>query len=350
MTPTQSPPRQGLFHDNPGIEIGGIPLPSRVFMAPMVGYNEPPLRRILRRFGSALCTTEMIKPEMLVRPSKSLLRELALDPDEYPVCAQISAREPEPAIRAASRLRELGFHMIDINFGCPLKKECAKGRGAAMMQEPKKVGVLIGALVKALDCPVTVKMRSGWSDEEPNAPEVARIAVDNGAAAVCVHGRSKMGWYRTVNDPDIIRKTREAVPEVPFIANGDVKDVDSALKLFKSTGADAIMIGRASVGNPWIFKRIQHALITGETLPFPSYKEIREVYEEHIDSLFECLKTKNALRYARKYAFFYFAQYLNQEGRGLIAKTKTKEALKARIDELESVTPKDVCPLNALKE
>lgn len=350
MMPSQSPPTLGLFHDKPGLEIGGIPLPSRVFMAPMIGYNEPPLRRILRRFGSALCTTEMIKPEMLIRPSRSLLRELALAKGEYPVAAQISAREPELAIRAASRLRDLGFHMIDINFGCPLKKECAKGRGAAMMQEPKKVGLLINALVKALDCPVTVKMRSGWSDEDPSSPEVARIAVDNGAAAVCVHGRSKLGWYRTVNDHEIIRKTREAVPDIPFIANGDVKDVETALSLFKNTGADAIMIGRASVGNPWIFRRIQHALLTGETLPFPNYHEIREVYDEHIDSLFDCLKTKNALRYARKYAFFYFAQYLTKEGRGLIAKTKNKDALKAQIDLLESVTPRDVCPLNALRE
>jgi nifR3 family TIM-barrel protein len=292
----------------------------------------------------------MIKPERLDPPSKSLLKELALEADEYPAAAQIAACEPGPAIKAAVTLRELGFHLIDLNFGCPLKKECARGRGAAMMQEPRKVGVLVKALVKELDCPITVKMRSGWSDDQPSAPEVARIAVDNGAAAICVHGRSKLGWYSTDNDQDIIRKTREAVPDIPFIANGDVKDVATAIELFRNTGADAIMIGRASVGNPWLFRRVQSALTSGDILPQPTYQEIRAIYDEHTGSLFDCLSRKNAMRYSRKYALFYFAQFLSKERRQGIAGTKRREQLMALLDELKDVTPKTICPLNALRE
>jgi tRNA-dihydrouridine synthase B len=354
MTPsplkTQAAHSPAPFADKPGLSIGGIPLPTRVFMAPMVGYNEPPLRRILRRFGSSLITTEMIKPEALDPPSKSLLKELALGADEYPAAAQISACEPEPALKAAVTLRSLGFHVIDINFGCPLKKECSKGRGAAMMLEPRKVAVLINTLVKELDCPITVKMRSGWSDEEPTSPEIARVAVDNGASAICVHGRSKLGWYSTKNDHEIIRKTREAVPEIPFIANGDVKDVESALALFQNTQADAIMIGRASVGNPWLFQRINSALTTGEIPPQPNYQEIRAVYDEHSQALFNCLKKKNALRYSRKYALYYFAQFLTKERRQEIAGTRTREKMVAFIDQLADITPRTICPLAALRE
>lgn len=323
MTVTQPEP---IFQTD-GFQIGDLTITSRALMAPMMGYNEPTLRKIYRRHGSGYCVTEMIKPEQLERPNKTLTRELKLSPEEHPVAAQISGREPEPALKAASVLRGLGYDMIDLNFGCPLKKTCAKGRGAAMMREPKKVAELVTALVKNLDCPITVKLRAGWSDDEVTAPVVARAAVDAGAAAVCVHGRSKLGWYRTKNNLDIIRQTRDAVPEVPFIANGDVSDVESARRAILQTGADAVMIGRASVGNPWIFNKIHRGLVHGEAWPDPGFDEIREQYLEHARSVFEILPKKTGLRYARKYAFFYFAYYIEAEDRKRLGKARDLETL-----------------------
>lgn len=340
------------FAAQPSLSIGGIKIPSRVFMAPMMGYNEPPLRTIQRRFGAGLCITEMIKPEEMVQPPKVLIAELQLEADIHPVSAQISGRDPAPAIYAATRLREMGFDIIDLNFGCPNKKECGRGRGAVMMKHPELVEDLIRSLTRELDCPVTVKLRSGWSEGAPTAPHIARVAVDSGAAAVCVHGRSKEGHYRTQNDLDVIAATRAAVPEVPFIANGDVIDLDSAVRMFCHTGADAVMVGRGSVGNPWIFQRINHALQTGQRLALPSFAEVCDLYEEHIRGLLRCFKEVLALRFARKYFFFYFARWLPMDMRHEIGRAASIEELMSsarRLAELPAQTDEE-SPLAAMRE
>jgi len=330
-----------------GFRLGSLELASRALMAPMMGYNEPAIRRIAKRYGSGFSVTEMIKPEQLTTANRQLERELKIKANERPVGAQISCREPDLAVAAALDLQDRGFDFIDLNFGCPNKKECGRGRGAAMMREPERIGEVVSALVAVLDCPVTVKLRSGWSDEEPTAPRAARLAVDAGASLVCVHGRSKLGRYATANDRRIIRETREAVPEVPFVANGDVVDVASAASLILETGADAVMIGRAAVGNPWLLRDVAHYLATGELLAAPSYEEIKGVYFEHAEAVLDALGNKNGFRMARKYAYFYFARLIGAEARRCLGAARDFDSVRSLIAELGPARGGDAAALGA---
>lgn len=319
-----------------GIKIGSVDVSTRVLMAPMMGYNEPAMRRIFRRFGSGLALTEMIKPEKLLRQDAQVLRELVFEQDERPLGAQICGRDPEPAVQAALDLRARGYDLIDLNMGCPLKKEVARGRGAQLLREPDVVRTLVEALVKALDCPLTVKIRAGWEPGEITAPEIARLCVEAGAKAVTVHGRTKMGWYKERVDKGVIRAVREAVPrEIPVIGNGDVVDLPSALAMFEESGCDAVMIGRGAVGNPWLFTRIDRYLETGEVLPEPTFAEVRELYREHMASVQDMWGAKAGYRQVRIYSFYYFGRFAVPNIRARLGSTKTCEQLYAAIDEIE---------------
>lgn len=324
------------LRERPHFEIGPVRVTSRALMAPMMGYNEPVMRRIFRRFGSGLALTEMIKPEKLLRRDPDLLRELPFGQDERPLGAQICGREPGPAVEAALELRARGFDLIDLNMGCPLKKECARGRGSALLREPEVVRPLVRALVRALDCPVTVKIRAGWDPGEKNAPEIARLCADEGVRAVTVHGRTKMGWYREANDRSVIRAVREALPaEVPVIGNGDVVDLYSAVGMLRETGADAVMIGRGAVGNPWLFSRINHFLATGKQLPEPTFAEVKALYREHVESVQALWGERRGYKQVRIYSFQYFGRFPVPRLRSRLGSTKTPDELFAAIDALE---------------
>jgi len=285
--------------------------------------------------------TEMVKPEQLTQKCPSLHGALVLTEGEHPAAAQIAAREPEPAVVAGLHLRSLGYDVIDLNFGCPLRKECGRGRGAAMMREPELVARLVSRLVAELDCPITVKLRAGWSDEAPTAPLIARAAVDAGAAMVCVHGRSKEGWYRGSNDLSIIARVKAEISSVPVIANGDIDGPESALRAVRETGADGVMIGRAAVGNPWVFEAIDGAFRGEPPRPRPSLEERLSVFEEHADGLARSFARKTAQRLARKYAFYYFSALLDTERREQLGKIRDDAALRAFVrglSEREAVT------------
>jgi nifR3 family TIM-barrel protein len=302
----------------------------------MMGYNEPAMRRIFRRFGSGLALTEMIKPEKLLRGDPQVIRELAFSEEERPLGAQICGRDPEPAVATALDLRRRGYDLIDLNMGCPLKKEVARGRGAQLLREPEVVKTLVSSLAKALDCPLTVKVRAGWEPGEITAPDIAKIAVEAGARAVCVHGRTKMGWYREKVDRGVIRAVREALPrEIPVIGNGDVVDLESALGMFADTGCDAVMIGRGAVGNPWLFRRINHYLATGEVLPQPTFAEVRDLYREHMASVQEMWGAKAGYKQVRIYSFYYFGRFSVPNLRPRLGATKSCEQLFQVIDDIE---------------
>jgi tRNA-dihydrouridine synthase B len=319
-----------------GFRIGTLPVATRVLMAPMMGYNEPAMRRIFRRFGSGLALTEMIKPEKLLRGDSDVVRELAFSEDERPLGAQICGRDPAPAVEAALDLRRRGYDLVDLNMGCPLKKEVARGRGAQLLREPEVVKRLVEALVAALDCPLTVKIRAGWEPGEITAPDIARLCVEAGAQAVTVHGRTKMGWYKERVDRGVIRAVREAVPrEVPVIGNGDVVDLASALSMFEETGCDAVMIGRGAVGNPWLFSRIDHFLETGEVLPEPTFAEVRALFREHMESVQALWGARAGYKQVRLYSFYYFGRFPIPDVRPRLGATKTCEELYAAIDEIE---------------
>ncbi|MBI3723411.1 tRNA dihydrouridine synthase DusB [bacterium] len=311
-------------------------LASRVLMAPMMGYNERAMRRIFRRFGSGLALTEMIKPEKLLRGDADVIRGLDFGDDERPLGAQICGRDPEPAVAAALALRKRGYDLIDLNMGCPLKKEVARGRGAQLLREPEQVRKLVSALVSALDCPLTVKVRAGWEPGEITAPEIARIAVECGACAVTVHGRTKMGWYREKNDRGVIRAVREALPaEVPVIGNGDVVDLASAVSMFEETACDAVMIGRGAVGNPWLFRRVNRFLETGEVLPEPTFSEVRQLFSEHMAAVQEMWGEKAGYRQVRLYSFYYFGRFPVPLMRARLGSTRSCSQLFSLLDDIE---------------
>jgi tRNA-dihydrouridine synthase B len=324
----------------PGFQFADVAVATRALMAPMVGYNEAPLRRICRRFGSGLAVTEMIKPEKLLRGDRQVLRDLAFGDDERPLGAQLAVREPDSLVPAIEQLAALSYDFIDLNLGCPLRKECGKGWGAALLQRPEDVARLVAAAVGASELPVSVKLRAGYQLGELLAPSIAQIAVDAGAALVCVHGRTKMGWYKEPNDPSAIAAVVEAVDgAVPVIGNGDIRSLDDALALFSTTGCDAVMIGRGAMGNPWLFREIVTFLATGERVAPPSFDAVRALYREHMRDLELVFGKRAGFAQIRRYAFHYFGRFgLDNSARAAIAKAKTREDLMARVDELASPT------------
>ena len=313
---------------------GRIEVRSRALMAPMVGYNERPLREICRRYGSGLAVTEMIKPEKLLRGDPNVLRDLAFGEDERPLGVQIAVREPDEMLPALEQLSARGFDFVDLNMGCPLKKECNKGFGAALLQDPDNVGRLVRAAVEASPVPVTVKVRTGYELSERSAPDVVEAAVEAGASLVCVHGRTKMGWYREQNDLSAIAAVVERVAgRVPVVGNGDVVDLQSAVTMFRTTGCDAVMIGRGAMGNPWLFARIDRFLNGLGVLPEPSLAEVRSLYEEHMDGVQAIFGDRKGFSQVRRYAFYYFARFgLDNEWRRQIASARTRADLSAVLD------------------
>ena len=317
---------------------GRVEVGTRALMAPMVGYNEAPLRRICRRFGSGLAVTEMIKPEKLLRGDPQVLRDLDFAENERPLGIQIAVREPEDMLPALDLIWPRGFDFVDLNMGCPLKKECNKGWGAALLRDPERVGRLVGATVAASPVPVTVKVRTGYELGERSAPDVVEAAVEAGAGLICVHGRTKMGWYREQNDLSAIAAVVERVAgRVPVVGNGDVVDLESALRMFRETRCDAVMIGRGAMGNPWLFERIDRYLNRGEVLEDPSLEDVRALYEEHMDGVVEIFGEKKGFAQVRRYAFYYFGRFgLGNEWRRQIAGTKSRAALGAVLDQVGS--------------
>jgi tRNA-dihydrouridine synthase B len=304
-------------------------------MAPMMGYNEAPLRQICRRFGSGLAVTEMIKPEKLLRGDKETLEDLTCDPAlERPLGAQVAVREAGPLVEASLQLAARGFEFIDLNVGCPLKKECNRGWGASLLREPERLGRLVEATVSALDVPVTVKLRAGYELGELLAPEAARVVVEAGASMVCVHGRTKMGWYKEPNCLDAIARVREAVAgRVPVVGNGDVTSLEDALRMFHHTGCDAVMIGRGAMGNPWLFERIHAYLTRGEILAEPGFSQVRELYFEHLRAMQELIGTRRGFVQVRRYAFHYFGRLgLPREWRPRVATARDSSELTEVID------------------
>lgn len=288
------------------LRIGNVTLKSRAVLAPMAGVSDRAYRELCVRFGAAYCVSEMVSSKALSFKSKKSEELMGISDDERPCGIQIFGDDPECMAQAAESAMKHSPDIIDINMGCPAPKISGNGSGCALMKNPQLCGEIVSAVTKVSDVPVTVKIRKGWDNDSINAVEVAKICEQAGAAAITVHGRTRAQYYKPPVDYDIIRRVREAV-EIPVIANGDIDSVESAKRAVELTGCELIMIGRASLGNPWIFSQINTYFENPEAKIFePSLEEKLDVMVEHISKMVEYKGEHMALLQARKLVVGYF--------------------------------------------
>ena len=286
------------------MQIGSYQLKNRLIVAPMAGVTDRPFRMLCKRLGAGMAVSEMITANKALWTTPKTLRRADHEGEVEPIVVQIAGGDPQMLAEAARLNVEHGAQIIDINMGCPAKKVCNVAAGSALLRDLDNVGRILEAVVKAVDVPVTLKTRTGWSREAKTALQVARMAEDAGIAALALHGRTREDMYRGDAEYDTIRAVKQAV-SIPVVANGDIDSPEKARRVLDYTGADAIMIGRAAQGRPWIFREIQHYLDTGETLPAPEVDEIRHLLLGHLDELYRFYGEYSGCRIARKHIAWY---------------------------------------------
>ena len=254
------------------MKIGNVQLDNEVFLSPMAGVTDLPFRTICKAKGCGMLYTETINAKALCYDDENTKKMLNLEDDGHPVAVQIFGSDPEYMGKAASIMNQYTNDILDINMGCPAPKVIKNGDGSALMRNPKLAAEVLTAVVKNSKKPVTLKIRKGWDDNSVNALEIAKIAEECGISALAIHGRTREQFYSGKADWDIIAEIKQSI-NIPVIGNGDVFDVQDAVNMLEKTKCDAIMIGRGSQGNPWIFNRINHYMKTGEVLPEPTLEE-----------------------------------------------------------------------------
>lgn len=288
------------------LNIGGVPLKSHAVLAPMAGVSDRAYRELCVRFGAAYCVSEMVSSKVLSFNSKKSEELMEISDLERPCGIQIFGDDPKCMADAAKHALENKPDIIDINMGCPAPKISSNGSGSALMKNPRLCGEIVKAVTAVTDIPVTVKIRKGWDDDSVNAVEVAKICESAGAAAITVHGRTRQQYYKPPVDYDIIKAVRESV-SVPVIANGDIDSAERAKEVMDITGCDLVMIGRATLGNPWIFSQINAYLENPNVkIHTPDLEERLGVMIEHIGKMVEYKGEHMAMLQARKLVVGYF--------------------------------------------
>ncbi|MEX1668989.1 tRNA dihydrouridine synthase DusB [Zhongshania guokunii] len=289
------------------IQIGSHKLPARAVLAPMAGITDLPFRRLCREFGAGLTVSEMvISDAQLWHTRKSHLR-LAHD-DNTPRAVQIAGAEPVMMADAARRCMEMGADIIDINMGCPAKKVCKRAAGSALLKEPELVEQILKAVVGAVDIPVSLKIRTGWSTDQRNGVDIAKLAQDCGIRSLAVHGRTRQCRYLGMAEYDTIAEIKQAI-SIPLFANGDITSAEQAKYVLDYTGADGVMIGRGAQGKPWLFREIAAYLSTGVLAPAATAAEVQAVMLSHISALHHFYGEQNGLRIARKHCAWYLQEH-----------------------------------------
>ncbi len=291
----------------PPMRIGSWTLPHPVCVAPMAGVTDRPYRRLCKALGAAYAVSEMAASNPRLWDSVKTSRRLDHDGEPDPVAVQIAGADPDMLAEAAVFNIRKGARIIDINMGCPVKKVCNTASGSALLRDEALVARILERVVAScapLGVPVTLKTRTGWDRDSRNAVRVARLAEDCGIAALALHGRTRCDLYAGEAEYDTIREVREAI-RIPLIANGDIDTPEKARQVMDYTGADAIMIGRAAQGRPWIFREIAHYLAHGRQLPAPTYGELRERLLEHLEDHYTFYGERSGVRSARKHIGWY---------------------------------------------
>ncbi|MCI5700668.1 MAG: tRNA dihydrouridine synthase DusB [Lachnospiraceae bacterium] len=285
-------------------KIGNVTMENPFVLAPMAGVTDLPFRILCKEQGAGLICMEMISAKAIQFNNKNTFELMEIDEREHPISLQLFGSDPDVISEMAKRIEERPFDILDINMGCPVPKVAGNGEGSALMKNPKLIGQIVEKTVKAIQKPVTVKIRKGFDEEHVNAVEVAKIIEQSGGAAVAVHGRTREQYYSGKADWDIIRQVKEAV-QIPVMGNGDVTDPESAKAMMEQTGCDFVMIGRAVRGNPWIFSRLNHFFQKGERMERPSWSEVREMMLRHARMEIELRGEYTGIREMRKHIAWY---------------------------------------------
>lgn len=330
------------------MHIGPYTIDPPLILAPMAGVTDKPFRQLCKQLGAGLAVSEMTISDPRFWNTDKSLRRMDHAGEPAPVSVQIAGTEPQQMARAARYNVDHGAQIIDINMGCPAKKVCNAWAGSALMRDQGLVARIVEAVVKAVDVPVTLKIRTGWDGNHRNAPVIARIAQDAGIAALAIHGRTRDQHYTGAAEYDTIATIKAAL-SIPVFANGDIDSPQKAAQVLRATGADAVLVGRAAQGRPWIFREIAHFLATGEQLPPPSIGEVRQILLGHLRALHDFYGELQGVRIARKHLGWYVKNRPEQSAeemaafRAVVNRAETAEAqlrlTAAYFDALEAAVP-----------
>ena len=286
------------------MQIGPHKLKNNLILAPMAGVTDRPFRMLCKHYGAGMAVSEMVTSNSLLYGSEKTLLRANHEGEVAPISVQIAGSDPEMMAEAAKFNMAKGAQIIDINMGCPAKKICNVMAGSALLQKEKLVEKILKAVVKSVDIPVTLKIRTGWDKENKNATSIARIAEDSGIQALSMHGRTRACLYKGDAEYDTIADVKQII-NIPVIANGDITTPEKAKFVLEYTKADAVMIGRAAQGRPWIFREIEYFLDTGKHMPPPTISEIEKTTIKHVKDLYDFYGVERGHRIARKHISWY---------------------------------------------